>query len=75
MLPTDYVARACVVSDLMCSLMHKCEECEKEIKSLKEIDVFFASLESELAKWLNRRRVECHKMSLSNAFYIIKKRC
>ena len=50
MLPTDCVARACVVSDLMCSLMHKCEECEKEIKSLKELDVFFAGLESELAK-------------------------
>ena len=48
MLPTDYVARACVVSDLLCTLACKCEECKKEMKSLSEVDEMFAKVITDL---------------------------
>lgn len=41
MLPTDYVARACIVNDKNCRLTYKCNECKKEMKSLNEIDIMF----------------------------------
>ena len=42
MLPTDYVACACIVDDKECKLSNKCKECKKEIEALEKIDKMLA---------------------------------
>ena len=52
MLPTDYVARACVNDTKGCSLKNKCEVCKKEMAELDEIDNHFTEYFKELKKAL-----------------------
>ena len=52
MLPTDYVARACVADNKECSLKDKCAICKKEMNELEAIDSSFSNYFKALKKAL-----------------------
>jgi len=47
-LTTDAVARRCIVNAEGCTLVNKCDECKKEIKSLIEIDEMYVDYFKQL---------------------------